>query len=228
MKHRGKAARSGIKMILISFVLVSLVELGIFFGLRGKPLLLPVIGAVEGIWILFVFFVLNFFRDPDPEVPMDPKAIVSPAHGTVDVIDETEEAVFLGGRCRRISIFLSVVDVHVQQAPVAGRIALVRHTDGQFLNALKAESAKLNENVLVGIESAEAAGEKVSLRLIAGLIARRIVPWVAPGDTTLRGERIALIQFGSRVDLYLPMSSRITVALGDKVKGGETVVAERA
>ncbi|MBU6410672.1 MAG: phosphatidylserine decarboxylase, partial [Verrucomicrobia bacterium] len=96
---------------------------------------------------------------------------------------------------------------------------------GRYLNAMRADSSQYNENVLIGIESAEPSGEKIGVRLIAGLIARRIVPWVQINDSVQRGERISLIQFGSRVDLYLPMRARIKVEPGEKVVGGETVVA---
>jgi phosphatidylserine decarboxylase len=124
-----------------------------------------------------------------------------------------------------LSIFLSVIEVHVQNAPVAGTIALVRHSPGQFLNAMKAESAAHNENVLIGIESSERSGEKIGVRLIAGLLARRIVPWVVVSDVVDRGERISLIQFGSRTDVYLPAKAKIRIKLGDHVVGGETVLA---
>lgn len=179
------------------------------------------------VWIIFLAFVLNFFRDPDPIVPSASAAIVAPAHGTIDQIEESSELEFIQGPCRRISIFLSVFDVHVQQAPVAGKIVCVRHREGRFINALKADSARLNENVLIGFASAERPGEKVAVRLIAGWIARRILPWVTSGETVARGERMSMIQFGSRVDLYLPLTVRITARLGDKVRGGETVVALR-
>ena len=132
----------------------------------------------------------------------------------------------MGGECQRVSIFLSVFNVHVQNAPVAGRVAFFRHTLGQYLNAMRADCAQHNENVLLGIESAEPAGEKIGVRLIAGLIARRIVPWTQKGETIQRGERISLIQFGSRVDVYLSRNARIKVKLGDKVVGGETVLAQ--
>lgn len=179
------------------------------------------------LWILFALFTLYFFRDPSPRVPLEPDVIVAPAHGKVDLIDETEEPDFAGGRCKRISIFLSVFDVHVQQAPVAGRVAFVKYTPGQFLNAINAECARHNENVLIGLESKEKSGGKISVRLIAGLIARRIVPYVTEGDEVARGERISLIQFGSRVDLYLPLSATIRIKSGDRVVGGQTVVADR-
>ncbi|HXF11105.1 MAG TPA: phosphatidylserine decarboxylase, partial [Desulfuromonadaceae bacterium] len=137
----------------------------------------------------------------------------------------TTENEFMGGECRRISIFLSVFDVHVQNSPVAGKIAFLKHTPGQYLNAMRCDCAQFNENVYLGIESAEPRGEKVGVRLIAGLIARRIIPWICPNDIVQRGERISLIQFGSRVDVYLPMHAKVKVNLGDKVVGGETVIA---
>jgi phosphatidylserine decarboxylase len=113
----------------------------------------------------------------------------------------------------------------VQNAPLAGKISFFKHTPGQYLNAMRTDSAQFNENVLLGIDSAEPAGEKVGVRLIAGLIARRIVPWISQNDAVQRGERISLIQFGSRVDVYLPMRARITIPVGQKVVGGETVIA---
>jgi phosphatidylserine decarboxylase len=182
-------------------------------------------GLLIALWVLFVGFVLCFFRDPDPAPVADPKAIVAPAHGTVDVIDETTEAQVMAGPCQRLSIFLSVFDVHVQKAPVSGRITLLEHKPGKFLSATKAHSAEHNECVLIGIEPSDFPGQRFGLRLIAGLIARRILPWVAVGDTLARSERISLIQFGSRVDLYLPPAARVQAKLGDKVKGGETIVA---
>jgi phosphatidylserine decarboxylase len=143
----------------------------------------------------------------------------------VDVIDTVTEPQFMSGECRRISMFLSVTNVHVQNAPVGGRVAYFKYTEGQFLNALRTESAACNENALIGIEATEPRGAKVGVRLIAGVLARRIVPWIAPGDELARGDRISLIQFGSRVDVYLPFSADIKIKLGDKVAGGETVLA---
>ena len=129
------------------------------------------------------------------------------------------------GECRRISIFLSVFDIHVQNSPVAGKISYFHHAPGQYMNAMRTDCAQFNENVLLGIEAAEPRGEKIGVRLIAGLIARRIVPWIQLNDAVQRGERISLIQFGSRVDVYLPKHAKIKVNLCDKVIGGETVIA---
>lgn len=181
--------------------------------------------ALVGLWILFVLFSLYFFRDPTPKAPLGSNLVVAPGHGKVDLIDTTEEPQFMGGACQRVSIFLSVFNVHVQNAPVAGVAKYFKYTEGKFLNAMKADSAVHNENALIGFESADPEGAKVGVRLIAGLIARRIVPWVTVGEAVERGERISLIQFGSRVDLYLPREAKVRVMLGQKVVGGQTIIA---
>lgn len=124
-----------------------------------------------------------------------------------------------------LSIFLSLFDVHVQNAPVDGKIVFFNHKRGQFLNALRTDCASVNENILLGFAPKERPAEKLGVRLVAGVLARRIVSWVAPGDEVTQGERISLIQFGSRVEVYLPLTAAIRVKLGDKVVGGETVVA---
>ena len=197
-----------------------------FLGTIIGKLVLGMAGVLIGMWVLFALFTLYFFRDPDPLVPGGANLVIAPGHGKVDAVDTTIEPEFMGGGCQRISIFLSVIDIHVQNAPVTARVAFYKHTPGQYLNALNADSAKFNENVLIGLEAVEPPGEKVGVRLIAGLIARRIVPWVQQNDTVQRGERISLIQFGSRVDVYLSRQARIKVKLGDKVVGGETVLAQ--
>jgi phosphatidylserine decarboxylase len=179
------------------------------------------------IWLCFVWFTVFFFRDPTPQVPAAEGIIVAPAHGKVDLIDETDEPEVLGGRCRRISIFLSVFDVHVQNAPVAGIVNVVCHSPGKFLNAIKSASAMQNENLLIGIRPLDEPEGRIAVRLIAGMIARRIVAWVQPGDEVARGDRIGLIQFGSRCELYLPSKFQVLVKPGDKVVGGETVIAAR-
>jgi phosphatidylserine decarboxylase len=227
MKHSGKAMQAAMRLITLSLILLVLVVgFGFLAVVIGKAIN-ALAGALVLLWVLFAIFTFYFFRDPTPSVPSAANAIVAPGHGKVDVIDETTEAEFMGGPCKRISIFLSVVDVHVQQSPIAARVAHVQHHPGEFMNALKTECAACNENVLIGLESTEQPGEKISVRLIAGLIARRIIPWVNPGDSIARGERISLIQFGSRVDLYLPLTAKITAKLGDRVVGGETIVATR-
>jgi len=226
MKYSGKARKAAFKIILISlvagFVMWALIAFGALLTTIVSAVAVPMLLVL---WVLFSIFTLYFFRDPNPDVPMGANLVLAPGHGKVDVIDTTSEPVFLGGECQRVSIFLSVFDVHVQNAPVSGKIALLKYTMGQFLNALKTESALHNENVLIGFESTDPPGQKIGIRLIAGVIARRIVPFVQQGEEVKRGERISLIQFGSRADIYLPMSAKIRVKMGDHVTGGETILA---
>ncbi len=225
MKHSGKATQAAVKMLGWTLVLLCVIlAMGLVAKFLGS-LIIAVSTALVLLWMLFAIFTLYFFRDPQARVPSGANLVVSPGHGKVDMIDELDEPVFMGGRCKRISMFLSVIDVHVQNTPIAGQVKYVRHTSGKFLNAMAAESAAENENVLIGFESTERPGVKIGARLIAGLIARRIIPWVSEGETVARGERMSLIQFGSRVDVYLPLSAKIQVKLGDKTVGGETVLA---
>ena len=212
---------------MIGFALLGVVALLAFGWLSWVigAALKPLTGFLIGLWLVFTVFTLYFFRDPEPIAPSDLKAIVAPAHGKIDLIDETTEPEVMGGACRRISIFLSVFDVHIQNAPVYGKVSFLKHSPGLFLNAMRTDSAQHNENVLVGFDPVLRPGEKVGVRLIAGLIARRIVPWIKPGEMIPRSERIGLIQFGSRVELYLPPQVKITARKGDKVIGGQTVLA---
>jgi phosphatidylserine decarboxylase len=226
VKHSGKAAQSALTLIGLSGMTVLVLLAVAFLGKIIGSFVLGLAGVLIVLWALFAIFTFYFFRDPDPAVPVGKNLVLAPGHGKVDTIDTTTEPEFLGGECRRISIFLSVFDVHVQNAPLLGRVAYFKHSPGQYLNAMRADCSKYNENVLIGIEAGEPMGVKIGVRLIAGLIARRIVPWVAQNDIVQRGERISLIQFGSRVDVYLPQSAKIKVQLGDRVVGGESILAE--
>jgi phosphatidylserine decarboxylase len=225
MRNAGKARKAAFKLIVIALALVLAILIGGFLATIIGSAVLGLASLLLPVWLVFVLFTLYFFRDPTPRVPSGAGLVVSPGHGKVDVIDTTTEPEFMGGECQRISIFLSVIDVHVQNAPVGGKIVYFKYTLGQFLNALQTECASCNENVLIGFEATEPPGVKVGIRLIAGVIARRIVPWVKAGDEVARGERISLIQFGSRVDVYLPLNARIKSKLHDHVVGGETVIA---
>jgi phosphatidylserine decarboxylase len=225
VKHSGKASLAGIKLVGLALAAVLVLLTVAWLATHIGAFILEFYGVLFGLWILFALFTFYFFRDPDPMTPTGKNLVIAPGHGKVDAIDATTEPEFMGGECQRVSIFLSVIDIHVQNAPVTARVAFFKHTPGQYLNALNADSAKFNENVLLGLESVEPLGEKIGVRLIAGLIARRIVPWVQQNDAVQRGERISLIQFGSRVDVYLSRNAKIKVKLGDKVVGGETVIA---
>ena len=225
MKHSGKARKEAFKMILITLVLVALVPVVSFVAFLISATLTAASIFLFLAWGVFALFTLYFFRDPNPRVPAGPGLVVSPGHGKVDVIDTVVEPRFMDGECQRISMFLSVLDVHVQNAPVSGKVGFFKYTEGQFLNAMRTECAECNENVLIGIDASDPPATRIAFRLIAGVLARRIVPWVDVGDEVSRGDRVSLIQFGSRVDVYLPAAAKIKVKLGDRVVGGETILA---
>ncbi len=189
-----------------------LVGTAILLGwLAGPPWALPAL-------VLAAFF-LWFFRDPERVVPDAAGAVVSPADGKVT---DVSQVVVGGTRRTRISIFLSVFDVHVNRSPVAGVIRDVRYQKGKFLNAMDAASAEHNEQNMVTVEG---GGQTVIFKQIAGLLARRIVFNKRLGDRVERGERVGLIKFGSRVDVLLDASASLHIKVGDHVKGGASVLA---
>jgi phosphatidylserine decarboxylase len=164
-------------------------------------------------------FFLWFFRDPERAIPAAAGAIVSPADGKVTAV---APALVDGVRVTRISIFLNVFNVHVNRSPIAGTIRAVRYQKGKYLNAMNPASAEENEHAVVVVEGER---EKITFKLIAGLLARRIVFKKQVGDRLARGERVGLIKFGSRVDVFLEPEAEITIKVGDHVKGGASVLA---
>lgn len=167
-------------------------------------------------------FVFYFFRDPERRGPDDPALALAPGDGRVVEITEVDEPTLFGGRCRRVSIFLSVFDVHVQRAPVAGRVVHRDYHPGGYAVAWKPEASEENERASVGIRTE--AGP-VLVRQIAGLVARRIVTYPEEGDALARGERIGIIRFGSRVDTFLPLSWPLACHVGDTARAGLTALA---
>jgi phosphatidylserine decarboxylase len=174
---------------------------------------------------LLVLFCINFFRDPDRAIAAGDEVIVAAADGVVADIEETEETEFLNTRCKRVGIFLSVFDVHVNKAPMAGKITYQRHHPGTYLDARNVEASKKNEALTWAFEGARAT---LVVRQITGAIARRIVPWSKLGEEVPKGYRFGMIRFGSRTEVYLPLSSTVEVKLGDRVKGGESIIARLA
>jgi phosphatidylserine decarboxylase len=170
--------------------------------------------------IVLAAFFLWFFRDPSRTIPAGAGKIVSPADG---MVTEAEWIETTSGSRLRLSIFLSVFDVHVNRSPVSGIVKAMELRKGQFLNALKPESSLANEQTLIVID---AGGYEVSMKQIAGLLARRIVCNLKAGDRVERGQRIGLIKFGSRVDVLLPAEADLRVKKGSRVHGGTTVLAE--
>jgi phosphatidylserine decarboxylase len=169
--------------------------------------------------VLLALFFLQFFRDPERSIPQEAGAVVSPGDGKVTDVSP----VTVGNeKLTRISIFLSVFDVHVNRSPITGVVRDVRYQRGKFLDARSKDCAEQNEQNVVTVEG---EGQKVVFKQIAGLLARRIVFHPKIGDRLERGERVGLIKFGSRVDVMLDASARISVKVGDRVKGGATVLA---
>ena len=172
--------------------------------------------------VLLVLFCLNFFRDPDRAVPPGDDVVVAAADGVVADIVELEEDEVLKTRCQRVGIFLNVFDVHVNKAPIAGKITYRQHHPGLFLDARNPECSIKNEALTWAIEGKYAT---LVIRQITGAIARRIVPWSQVGDAVEKGFRFGMIRFGSRTEIYLPLTSTIEVKIGDRVRGAETVIA---
>jgi phosphatidylserine decarboxylase len=191
---------------------LALIAAGVLVGWFAQPAwaLLPLLLAVFFLW---------FFRDPDRAIPDTPGAVVSPGDGKVT---EVSYLTVGGEKQARISIFLSVFDVHVNRAPIAGIVREVRYQRGKFLNAMNQASAEQNEQNIVRMEG---EGHAVIFKQIAGLLARRIVFHPKLGDRLERGQRVGLIKFGSRVDVQFDAAASLQVKVGDRVRGGASVLA---
>jgi phosphatidylserine decarboxylase len=208
---------------------------GIPFAKEG----IPFIGAAVGVtllagwlgWIIatvgaaiLTLFVSWFFRNPSRVIPQGPRLVLASGDGKVIAIEEEFESRFIKDRSIRVSIFLNVFDVHINRIPCEGVIEDVQYQPGLFLVASKPDATLRNEQNALMIRTVE--GAKVLCVQVAGLIARRIVCWVSPKDRAVLGERFGLIRFGSRMDTFLPLGTAIKVAVGDRVKGGETILGE--
>jgi phosphatidylserine decarboxylase len=183
----------------------------------GWSTVFPVVAALLTIWIVV------FFRDPLRPGPRGDRFLVCPADGRVISIAEVDEPMYLHRRVTRVSIFMNVVNVHVNRFPVSGEVDIVHYNPGAFFAASLDKASLVNEQASVGIRG---PGGPVLVRQIAGLIARRIVTDVAPGDTAVQGERFGMIRFGSRVDLFFDPAATVRVTLGQHVRAGQTVIAE--
>jgi len=174
-----------------------------------------------GALLALAAFVLFFFRDPERKIPDAPGAIVSPADGWVLSVGEAD----LNGVAQaRISIFLSLFDVHVNRAPIAGRITAAEYRRGKFLIASRDDASRLNEQNEITLDG---EGTRVVFRQIAGVLARRIEFWKKPGDVLARGQRVGMIRFGSRVEVFFESRFRARVKPGDHVRGGSSILAQR-
>jgi phosphatidylserine decarboxylase len=182
-----------------------------------------------GLWLaafvllLLALWIAYFFRDPERTGERGPSLVVSPADGKLVMITDVSEPTFIQGRAIRLSIFMNVFNVHVNRYPVDGVVKYVHYNKGKFFNAAAEKSSLENEQMSVGIET---SGYRVLVRQIAGLIARRIVTYSKLGETVKQGDRLGIIRFGSRVDVFLPPGSRVQAKLGDATTAGVTILAD--
>lgn len=179
--------------------------------------LLAIVLVVIALWVGY------FFRDPERTGDRGERLVVSPADGRVVMITEVDEPAFLHGRALRISIFMNIFNVHVNRYPVDGVVEYVHYNPGKFMNAAKDKASLENEQMSVGIQSGD---NRILVRQIAGLIARRIVNYAHVGDQCAQGARMGIIRFGSRVDVFMPVTAHVCVAIGDRPLAGTTVLAE--
>ena len=204
--------------------------------LMGGPLVALVVLAAWFFWYLaplpaaVLCLVVFFFRDPPRRIPQSPGLVVSPADGTIAEIARLEHDDFIDGPAVRIGIFLSIFNVHLNRAPLECRVIALRYTPGEFLNALRPESALRNENLWIGLEDDSPPHRRLAVRQISGAIARRIVCELRPGESLGRGQKFGMIKLGSRTELILPdvEGLSIEVAVGRRVKAGRSVAAQFA
>ena len=210
-------AREGLSFIVIA-TLVAAAGFGVAIMRRSWPLWLVAFALT-----LIALWVAYFFRDPERIGERGERLVIAPADGKVVMITEVDEPTFVHGRATRISIFMNVFNVHVNRYPVSGTVRYVHRSPGKFLNAAAAESSLENEQTSVGLE---ASGQRILVRQIAGLIARRIHTYSREGERVEQGERMGIIRFGSRVDVFVPPASDVRVKVGETTVAGTTVLAE--
>lgn len=174
--------------------------------------------------VIFFILIVRFFRDPEFPIEKNDKQIIAPADGKVVVIEETEETEYLKEKRIQVSIFMSPLNVHVNRSPIAGEVTYFKYHPGKFLVAWHPKSSTDNERTSIGLK--HSSGMEIMMRQVAGAVARRICFYSKPGESVQQGEKFGFIRFGSRIDLYLPLDSKIKVNIDDISYGGKTVIAE--
>jgi phosphatidylserine decarboxylase len=210
-------AREGLVFIVVA-ALIAAAAYAAALTRRSWPLWLLAFALT-----LIALWVAYFFRDPERTGDRGDRLIVAPADGKVVMITEVDEPTFVHGRATRVSIFMNVYNVHVNRYPASGTVRYVHRNPGKFMNAATEQSSLENEQTSVGLE---VGGRRILVRQIAGLIARRIHTYSREGERVEQGERMGLIRFGSRVDVFVPPSSAVRVKVGDNTVAGTTIIAE--
>lgn len=211
--------KEGFKIILYVFAGLLLINVIIALLLSSTDCLYKWSGPVS---LLLFFLVVNFFRSPKREGYLHDNAVIAPADGKIVVVEETEENEILKGKCIQVSIFMSVFNVHINWFPVSGNIKYFKHHNGRFLSAYLPKASTENERTSVAI--LHETGSTIVVRQIAGAIARRIICYAENKDKAVQGQQMGFIRFGSRVDLFLPLDTRIDVKVGQKVRGKQTII----
>lgn len=195
----------------------------ILVGLFGFKFNLMSMFVVAGFGLVLTLFAIFFFRDPKRVPPTTSNVVVSPADGKIIAVDMIQESEFIQGSAKRIAIFLSLFNVHVNYVPFKGTVDLVRFQRGSNLRANLPEASMHNVNILTGLETAQG---KLAFKQSTGMVARRLVNYLRFGDKVETGEKFGIIKFGSRMEVYLPTHADVKVSLGDRVRAGETIIAE--
>jgi phosphatidylserine decarboxylase len=185
-------------------------------------------GSLLTVWLSLFFLLLlfcigAFFRDPNRSVPSDPNLVVAAADGRITDIVELDENEILNAKTRRVGIFLSIFDVHTNRAPIDGRITYRKHREGLCVDARRTDCSEKNESMTWAFQNPRVT---IVVRQLTGAIARRIVAWAEVGDEFKKGERFGMIRFGSRTEVYLPLAATVVVRVGDHVLGGSTIIAQ--
>lgn len=212
--------KEGFNSILITLVLLGLLNGGLHYFFPNQTLLLIIIGVLS---LVFLYLILQFFRSPSRDQTMGDNLVIAPCDGKVVVIEQTVESEFYKDKRIQVSIFMSPLNVHINWYPISGIVKYLRYHEGKFLVAWHPKASTENERTSMVIEK---AGFSLLVRQIAGAVAKRIRYYPHESDKVKQGSELGFIKFGSRVDLYLPLGTKINVEIGQKTTGGVTVIAE--
>jgi phosphatidylserine decarboxylase len=212
--------REGTATILITIAVLGTLNAALIFGLPDKELLQNIVLVIS---IFFFVMILQFFRNPSVEVPVNPNHVIAPADGKVVVIEEVEEPEYFKGKRKQISIFMSPINVHVNRNPISGIVKFVKYHPGLYLVAWHPKASTENERTTIVIQHQN--GAEVLMRQIAGALARRICWYVSERQIVKQGEEFGFIKFGSRVDIFVPLDAEVKVSMNQVTKGGQTVIA---
>ena len=215
-----KVHKAGIGTINYATTIVASLILVSWFFIDNQILKIAILASSA----LVYFLIIQFFRYPQRKITLNDKLILSPADGKICEIKETVENEYLKTKCLQVSIFMSPTNVHINWIPVPGQITFMKHKDGEFYAAFKDKSAEENERTVTGLKIAD--GREIVIKQIAGAVARRIINYVTVGDQVDQTTELGFIRFGSRVDLYLPLGTKLNVKLRDKVTGSQTIIGQ--